>query len=90
MSDEFLRKMVREAVRQALGAGQDDAKPAPAAYRAPWTGVEYEAHPSNRQFNIAEASITAADIIEFVESKICTVENNKPCDNCGMCRSLGF
>lgn len=94
---EALKEMVREAVRQALSnsasalpLSNESTQPAPSAYFAPWTGIAYEAHPSQQKFNIAEASVTLGDLLEFVEAKACTIEKNKPCDQCGMCRSLGF
>ena len=97
MNREELKAMVREAVQQALGgsasplpASSESTQPAPAAYFAPWTGIAYEAHPSQQKLNIAEASVTLGDLLEFVEAKACTIEKNKPCDQCGMCRSLGF
>ncbi len=83
---ESIKQIVREALQNALAEQQR----APETYFAPWTGVEYEAHPSRQQFNINEASITVGDLIELAESKLCTIEKNKPCDQCGMCRSLGF
>jgi hypothetical protein len=95
MADEdAIRNIVREIVRQALtdlnvGAPSEIPRP-PSAYYAPWTGVEYEAHPSRQQFDIKEAAIQAGDLLEFVESKLCSIEKNKACDHCGLCRSLGF
>ena len=97
MNREELKAMVREAVQQAMAgsasplpASSESAQLAPSAYFAPWTGVTYEAHPSQQKLNIAEASVTLGDLLEFVEAKACTIEKNKPCDQCGMCRSLGF
>ena len=95
MNREELKAMVREAVQQAvsnsaLPSSNESAQPAPSVYFAPWTGVAYEAHPSQQKLNIAEASVTLGDLLEFVEAKACTIEKNKPCDQCGMCRSLGF
>ncbi len=93
---EALKEMVRDAVRQAMSNSPaasspvESTKPAPPEYFAPWTGISYEAHPSQQKFNIAEASITLGELLEFVEAKACTIEKNKPCDQCGMCRSLGF
>ena len=86
---EEIRELVRTAVQQALA---EPAAPSagPASYSAPWTGVAYDAHPSRHQFNIQEASLPAADLIEFLDAKLCTIEKNKPCDQCGMCKSLGF
>jgi len=94
---EELKAMVREAVQQAMAgtaspqlASGESAKPAPPAYFAPWTGIAYESHPSQQKLNIAEASVTLGNLLEFVEAKACTIEKNKACDQCGMCRSLGF
>jgi hypothetical protein len=98
--EDPIRNIVREIVRQALTEFYKDYetdwtyKPensrSPSSYYAPWTGVEYEAHPSRQQFNIKEATVSASDLLEFVESKLCSIEKNKPCDQCGLCRSLGF
>lgn len=95
MADEdAIRSIIREIVKQALTELYVEASsgnpPSPSAYHAPWTGMEYEAHPSRQQFDIKEATIPASDLLEFVESKICSIEKNKPCDHCGMCRNLGF
>lgn len=93
-NEDAIRNTVREIVRQALTELNVEAPSEnpryPSAYYAPWTGVEYEAHPSRQQFDVQEATISANDLLEFVESKLCSIENNKPCDHCGMCRSLGF
>ena len=93
-NEDAIRNIVREIVRQALTELNVEAlseipRP-PSAYYAPWTGVEYEAHPSRQQFNINEAAIQAGELLEFVESKLCSIEKNKACDHCGMCRNLGF
>ncbi|HMV85742.1 MAG TPA: hypothetical protein PKA34_21765 [Blastocatellia bacterium] len=91
-----LREMIRETVRRALlespavAPANESAKPAPAEYVAPWTGVTYDAHPSRQKFDVTEASVTIGELLEFVEAKACTIEKNKPCDQCAMCRSLGF
>jgi hypothetical protein len=93
-NEDAIRNIVREIVRQALTelniAAPSENPRSPSVYRAPWTGMEYEAHPSRRQFDIQEATISAGDLLEFVESKLCSIEKNKPCDHCGMCRNLGF
>jgi hypothetical protein len=50
-------------------------------------------HPSEDQFEIDEAVETTAavnELVEFFESKRCTIEGDKPCDHCGACRRLGF
>lgn len=96
---EALKEMVREAIQQALShssaslSSPESTKPAPPEYFAPWTGIAYEAHASQQKFNISEASVaslTLSDLLEFVEAKACTIEKNRSCDQCGMCRSLGF
>lgn len=93
-NEDAIRKLVREVVRQALSestiAVPGEAPQSPSAYYAPWTGVEYEAHPSREQFNLNEATVNIGDLLEFVESNLCSIEKNKPCDHCGMCKSLGF
>jgi hypothetical protein len=93
-NEDAIRNIVREIVRQTLTELNVEASPEnprpPSIYYAPWTGVEYEAHPSRQQFDIKEASISSSDLLEFVESKLCSIEKNKSCDHCGMCQSLGF
>lgn len=99
MNDSELRNKIREAVRLALADSSinqlpDSAKTPPSAYSAPWTGITYEAHPSQQKFDIAEASNQIAaqlgNLLEFGFAQSCTIEKGKPCDQCGMCRSLGF
>ncbi|MBL8187441.1 MAG: hypothetical protein JNK38_05515 [Acidobacteria bacterium] len=99
MNETDLRTQIREAVRQALNdagvaASPDSGKPSAKEYFAPWTGISYEAHPSQQKLNIAEASQQIAaqlgNLLEFTSAQGCTIEKNKPCDQCGMCRSLGF
>ncbi|HEX5085786.1 MAG TPA: hypothetical protein VFY40_27455 [Blastocatellia bacterium] len=94
-NEDQIRNIVREIVRQALTGlnveGPSEKNPgSPSVYYAPWTGMEYEAHPSRQQFDVREATVSASDLLEFVESKLCSIEKNKPCDHCGMCRNLGF
>jgi len=98
-NEDVFRNIVREIVRQALTefhkTYETDGTYKPEnsrshSYYAPWTGVEYEAHPSRQQFNIGEATVSTGDLLEFAELKLCSIEKNKPCDQCGMCRSLGF
>jgi hypothetical protein len=93
-NEDAIRNIVREIVRQALtelNVEEPFENPrSPSIYYAPWTGMGYEAHPSRQQFDIKEATISAGDLLEFVESKLCSIEKNKPCDHCGMCRTLGF
>jgi hypothetical protein len=93
-NEDAIRNVVREAVRRALSetdlAKSLAADQSPATYRAPWTGIEYEAHPSRRQFNIDEASLNLGGLLEFVENELCSIEKGKTCDHCGMCRTLGF
>lgn len=95
MNREELKEMVREAVRQAMSnpsavSSNDAAKQSPPEYFAPWTGVSYEAHPSQQKFNINEAASQIGNLLEFASGQNCTIEKGKPCDQCGMCRSLGF
>lgn len=95
MNETDLRTKIREAVRQALADGGltsplNSAKPAPDEYFAPWTGTSYEAHPSQQKFNITEAASPNANLLEFPPAQNCTIEKGKSCDQCGMCRSLGF
>lgn len=83
---EEIKQLVRVAVEQALPntAGQ------PSSYQAPWTGVTYDAHPSRLQFDISEATELRRELREFVEEQLCTIERNRKCDHCGVCKSLGF
>lgn len=96
MNDIELRDKIREAVRTALleSAAVPAESSSPSAYFAPWTSVSYEAHPSQQKFNIAEASSQIAaqlgNLLELTSAQNCTIEKGKPCDQCGMCRSLGF
>jgi hypothetical protein len=88
-NEDPIRQIVRDAVRQFLLESNAVSDP-PAAYSAPWTRVEYDAHPTRQSFPIPEASTMLKDLLEFIEPRICSLEPAKPCDSCGMCRSLGF
>lgn len=90
MNREAIKQLVREAIEGSLSGAQDSGKAAPSSYSAPWTGIAYEAHPSQQKFDIAEAAIGLSDLLELADGKACTIEKNKPCDQCSMCRSLGF
>lgn len=94
MDREAIKQIVRAAVQQALSAepAASANEQAPAAYFAPWTGATYQAepHPSQDQFNINEATSAHGELLEFVAAHGCTIEKDKPCDHCGMCRTLGF
>ena len=95
MNETELKNKIREAVRQALTDAAvtsplESAKPAPAEYAAPWTGVSYQGHPSQQKFDISEAATQIVNLLEFTSAQGCTIEKNKPCDQCSMCRSLGF
>jgi hypothetical protein len=81
------RDTIKELVRQAL---TETMQPAPTEYRAPWTGVTYAPHPSQQQFNVNEASELKQHLLEMVEQQLCTIEKNRACDHCGVCKSLGF
>lgn len=84
--DEKLIEQIVSKVMQRLSS-------APTQYFAPWTSVPYEsdAHPSQQLFNVGEATeAQSAPLVEFLETKECSIEKGKPCDHCGTCRSLGF
>ncbi len=81
------RDAIKELVRQALS---ESLEPVTATYRAPWTSVQYDAHPSQQQFSIGEASELKQQLLEMVEPQLCTIEKNRACDHCGVCKSLGF
>ena len=86
-----IKQLVRAAVEQTLQSPTTAPAPGqPAAYYAPWTGVTYESHPSHQQFNLSEASACQQEILELVEAQLCTIERNRTCDHCGVCKSLGF
>jgi hypothetical protein len=84
------RDAIKELVRQALSESFVAPQTYQASYQAPWTGVQYEAHPSQSQFNIGEASELKQQLLEMVEQQLCTIEKNRACDHCGVCKSLGF
>lgn len=93
MDRDAIKQIVRQAVQQALAtAPAATNEPAASSYFAPWTGVAYpaEPHPSQDQFNVNEATGSRGELLEFVAAQGCTIEKNKPCDHCGMCRTLGF
>ncbi|MBX3279492.1 MAG: hypothetical protein KF868_15925 [Acidobacteria bacterium] len=77
MTDEEIIRRIAGRVRQRLAA------PGPALPAS-------DEHPSRRQFNIGEAVDAVREIVDFLEAQRCTIEKDKPCDHCGMCRSLGF
>ena len=84
------RDAIKDLVRQALTESLQPPAATAVTYRAPWTGVAYEAHPSQQQFNISEASELKQQLLEMVEQQLCTIEKNRVCDHCGVCKSLGF
>ena len=95
MNRDAIKDLVRQALTESLQQpSSTSALSAPAAtpvsYRAPWTGVAYEAHASQQQFNINEASELKQHLLEMVEQQLCTIEKNRACDHCGVCKSLGF
>ena len=83
------RDAIKELVRQAL-AESIQQPTTPTTYRAPWTGVSYDAHPSQQLFNVSKASELKQHLLEMVEQQLCTIEKNRACDHCGVCKSLGF
>ena len=89
--DEKLIEQIASNVMRRLNTGSS----APNQYFAPWTSVAYESevHPSQQLFNVDEANGAQSEfkeLVEFVETKECSIEKGKPCDHCGTCRSLGF
>jgi hypothetical protein len=44
-------------------------------------------HPSRERIRTNEE---LGDFIEFLQNKQCTMEKNKPCDQCDICNTLGF
>lgn len=91
MNREEIKQLVRAAVEKSLSVpAAGTAAPTPSSYRAPWTGVTYDAHPSRQQFNVGEAAQGQRDLLELVEAQLCTIEKNRVCDHCGLCKSLGF
>ncbi|HZN12389.1 MAG TPA: hypothetical protein VFC61_11965 [Blastocatellia bacterium] len=88
IDEEVIRQTAARVAARLAPAG-----PTPAEFYAPWTGEPLPAmHPSRQQFQIQEASESPAarELLEFIDSQHCTVEKDKPCDHCGLCRSLGF
>jgi hypothetical protein len=95
--DQKLIDQIAGKVIRRLNQEQPSQSPAasPQAYFAPWTSVSYESdlHPSQQLFNIDEATGEASavrELVEFLETKECSIEKDKPCDHCGACRTLGF
>ena len=81
-----IKQLVRAAIEQTLPSSTGQ----PSSYQAPWTGMSYDAHPSRQQFDIGEATELRRELREFVEEQLCTIERNRKCDHCGVCKSLGF
>lgn len=106
VSREQIREMVARALQEVMTDDQSvraaiaslsvqaETSVLPKEYVAPWTGQTYPAaHPSQFQFNVTEDTrprSPADEKLEFTASQSCSIEKNKPCDHCGMCRSLGF
>lgn len=80
----------RDEIKQLVRAAVEQTIKQPPAYYAPWTGLSYEAHPSQQQFNVGEAAELKQQLLELVEQQLCTIEKNRTCDHCGLCKSLGF
>jgi hypothetical protein len=90
MNRDAIKELVRQALSESLPSQSAATPVAPVGYRAPWTGVSYEPHPSQQQFNVNEASELKQQLLEMVEQQLCTIEKNRACDHCGVCKSLGF
>ena len=87
MNRDAIKELVRQALSETLPFAATTYR---APYQSPWTGVQYEAHASQQQFNIGEASELKQQLLEMVEQQLCTIEKNRACDHCGVCKSLGF
>jgi hypothetical protein len=44
-------------------------------------------HPSRERIHVTDA---LNEFIDFLQTKQCTMEKGKPCDNCDICNTLGF
>lgn len=44
-------------------------------------------HPTQQRFNAPEM---ISEIVDFIQTKPCSMEKGKPCDQCDICNSLGF
>ncbi len=104
VSREQIKEIVARALQEMISndatvravitslSSPPQTKSSPADYIAPWTGQAYAAHPSQQQFSIGESTQSAGadELLDLIETRLCTMEKNKPCDQCGLCRSLGF
>jgi hypothetical protein len=87
---QFVREIVRQALSESMAASPGETPQSPSAYFAPWTGIEYEAHPSRGQFNINEATLNTSDLLEFVESKLCQSKRTNPATIAGCAAAWDF
>jgi hypothetical protein len=44
-------------------------------------------HPSRERVHVTDA---LNEFVDFLQTKQCTMEKNKPCDHCDICNTLGF
>jgi len=101
--DEKLIQQIADIVMRRLDAKAAGASPSgptaptagPQEYFAPWTATTYlsDNHPSQQLFDVGEATEAQSavrELVEFLETRECSIEKGKPCDHCGTCRSLGF
>ncbi len=102
---EVIRELVRQAVLEALGQPPTMPGPveplvsvrpdlpgeaprpvtgsgAPREYYSPWIGNTYEAHPTQRPLPGLGTPLP-------IRQAPCPLDN-RPCDDCGKCRALGF
>ncbi|MEP7270455.1 MAG: hypothetical protein ABI882_03070 [Acidobacteriota bacterium] len=104
MNEEVIKSIVENVLRR-VGTGTAGRQPEPERvavdYYAPWTGEVFApsgaraepSHPSQEQFNIGEAAEAAAvvsEMVDFLQMEKCTIEKDKACDHCGICRARGF
>jgi len=90
-----VRRRLNTAIVESDAASSTTSSSAPGQYFAPWTSAVYESevHPSQQLFNVGEATEAQSavrELVEFLETKECSIEKGKLCDHCGTCRSLGF
>jgi hypothetical protein len=49
--------------------------------------VPFSQHPSQERIHLND---TLNEFVEFLQTKQCTMEKGKPCDQCDICNTLGF
>lgn len=81
---------------EELGTLLAASRPAPAHTATPVKAVTRSAslpvlpasqHPSQQRMHHNDA---LSEFLEFLQTKQCTMEKGKPCDNCDICNTMGF